>query len=176
MPRRTSSKEQTLVVVLWAFLGACVWTGCGPGRTLNLVNGYECYIDNSFIMISHPHFEDSFSHAISDVGELDLVGDVLFGSRVDWDSDVVIGYFIIDTLTHDVQLIDDWQVWTTALDGMSITDRNVRWPGVFFHGFSYGSLGLGLLVLLVAGVCVFYIIRGLARHELEIRRRKTLGY
>ncbi len=159
-------------MVLWAFLGACIWTGCGPGRTLQLVNGYECYIDKAFIAISPPESEAAQGDAISDAGEFDQAGDILFGTRVEWNSDVVIGYFIIDTLTHDVQLIDDRQEWITTLEGMGITERNIRWPGVFFHGFGLRQLIISGLWVFIPALLIFYGIRSLARHERRARRQK----
>ncbi len=138
---------------------------------MQLVNGYECYIDKAFIAISPPESEALHGDAISDVGEFDQVGDVLFGTRVDRDY-VVIGYFIINTLTHEVQLIGDHQEWIEKLDGMGITERNVRWPGVFFHGFGIVHTVALVLLILVPTYLMFLIVRGLARYELELRQRK----
>ena len=172
MTLRASSREQAWAIVLWAFLGACIWTGCGPGRTLSLINGYDCEVGDSFTMIMHPDYVDSFSQVISDVGDLDLVGDIVFGTRVDWKTGANTGYFIIDTLTHDVLLINDYQEWIATLDGMGITERNIRWPGVFFHGFGFRHLFLSILVVVLPTLLIFFGIRSLARNERQARRQK----
>jgi|GEM_PF-6486479 len=172
MKKRLSSREQAWAIVLWAFLGACIWTGCGPGRTLQLANGYECYIDKAFIAISPPETKAEQGDAISDAGEFDQVGDILFGTRVDWNSDVVIGYFIINTLTHDVQLIDDRREWISTLESIGITERDIRWPGVFFHGFGFRHPIVSGLWIFIPSLLIFLGIRSLARNERKARRQK----
>ena len=172
MTQRSSSREQAWAIVIWTILGACIWTGCGPGRTLQLVNGYECYIDKAFIAISPPETAAVHGDPVSDAGEFDQVGDVLFGTRVDWNNDVVIGYFIINTLSHDVQLIEDRQEWVKSLEDMGISKRNIRWPGVFFHGFGFQHVFISALLIVIPTILGFFGIRAIARHEIETRKQK----
>ncbi len=133
-----------------------------------LVNGYECYVDD-FVLIEHPDFDTAF---VENVAELDLQNEVIFGTRQDWLSEEFLGYFIVDTRTHEVQLTSNRFEWTTSLEELEITERNIRWPGVFFHGFGAREFIKVSLIILIPLLLMFFGIRALARHEQELRRQK----
>ena len=101
-----------------------------------------------------------------------MVGEILFGTRVQYNSDQVTGYFIVDTRTHEVQLISDRDEWISSLEELGITERNIRWPGVFFHGFGAWEFIKVSLIILIPVLLIFFGIRALARHEHELRRQK----
>jgi len=168
MVQQSSIKAQSWSIVLWMFLGACILTGCGFGRTVPLANGYECYVDD-FVLIRHP---DTDSSMVDEVAELDMQNEVVFGTREDWRSGDFLGYFIVNTRTHEVQLTSNRSEWTTSIEELEITERNIRWPGVFFHGFGAWEFIKVSLIILIPILLIFFGIRALARHEHELRRQK----
>ncbi|PCI07822.1 hypothetical protein COB72_09590 [bacterium] len=84
-----------------------------------------------------------------DAGEFDLVGDLVFGTRVKWASDQITGYFILDTKTGRLEEFRQGFDWDDRLDELGLSSENIRWPGVFFHGAGWRLKLTGWLCLVL---------------------------
>ncbi len=165
--QESNTNAWTLPAFIWIVLVTLGWSGCGPGRTMLLANGYECYIDNMFISISHP---DDFGVSIHDASEFDLVDDIVFGTRSEWGTDQITGYFVLDTKSGKSELFNRPDQWEDRLSELELTSENIRWPGVFFHGVGWRLKLTGWLCVGIPVVCIGLWVKGLLK-----TRRDTFG-
>lgn len=140
-----------------AAMTMCVlaWSGCGlAGRTMSLPNGYECVIDKSFIGIHRPNEPGPY---IGDIGQLDIQGNLVIGTRLEARTEREIGYFLLDTATHELELFEFYHELEAEMTLRGIDHPNIRWPGAFFNGVTTGFLIGSLLAALtvVASVLLF---------------------
>jgi len=160
------TKSGALAIFLWTMILLSGAFGCGITREVSLPNGYICYVDD-FIWIAHP---DQLGSTVDDVEILDVQGDIVFGRTQDWVSDEFTGYFILDTQLQVVWLTDDYTAWCAQLAELGIDQRNLRWPGVNFSGFSFWNLAVPIIIVLVLTMILIWLIRLSAEHERAIRQ------
>ncbi|MFK7882814.1 MAG: hypothetical protein AB8F26_01355 [Phycisphaerales bacterium] len=159
---------QRLNLTLASLLAGLAWSGCGWTRPVPLPNGYICNVDK-FIWIDHP---DHQGDTVSGVGELDVHGDVVIGTQLDWESDEEIGYFILDTNAHDLYVTRSLEEFAEAVADRGIENTNLRWPGVNFNGPR--PIRLLVYALLAASAFGVFLLltRSAARREADIRQNR----
>ncbi|MEM9373089.1 MAG: hypothetical protein AAGA55_05540 [Planctomycetota bacterium] len=143
-----------LNVTVALLIAALAWSGCGPGRTISMPNGYICYVDKDFIQITDPA---TYRNGVSDVAELDVRGDIVFGRRADIHSGDHIGYFMLDTRAKSVELFDTQPGFEAALAAAGLDGSNIRGPGLLFHAgkwFRWAVLLVCPLVILPVIICM----------------------
>lgn len=159
------STSGALAALLWVTILLSGAFGCGFTREVSLPNGYTCYVDD-FIWIAHP---DILGDVVSDVEELDVHDDMVFGSmRDDWD-DEFVAYFILDTQLQVVWKTSDHNAWSEQLAQLGIEQRNLRWPGVNFNGLSIWRVIVPLVLSIMLSFVVWVVLR-LGKHVREIRQ------
>lgn len=162
------STLQRVNVTLILILAGLAWSGCGWSRPVSLPNGYICYVDD-WIWIEHPDFE---SNTLSDVGKLDVHGDIVIGTQLDRDTNREVGYFTLNTSTHGLYVTASFEEFAAAVADRGIEEMKLRWPGRNFNGpRPFRILVYTLIATVVFGVFVLFI-RSVARHEAVIRRNR----
>ncbi|MEZ6163334.1 MAG: hypothetical protein R3B67_02750 [Phycisphaerales bacterium] len=133
-------------------------------REVSLPNGYILYVDD-FSWIEHP---SQTAKAVHDVGELDIQGDIVFGTRWDsWDEEF-LGYFILDTQLQVVWYTRDENEWVEKLNEMGIKEPKVRWPGLFFNGYPLWLLVILMSILLPVILLTIWILRQFILEERQL--------
>lgn len=155
-----------LCLALWwlALLSGAV--GCGITREVALPNGYICSVDK-FIWIAHPEVMGS---GVGDVQEIDVHGDLVFGTTLRNSMPGSTAYFIIETRLGETWTTRDAVEWRDELAVLGVERPNLRWPGPFFNGPPIGTLLISAGVVLVLILMGVWAIRGLIRHEHRVRR------
>ena len=105
-----------------------------------------------------------------DIENLDVQGDLVFGTRRDWISEEFLGYFILDTQLQVAWVTSDGEEWSQQLRELGVTQTNLRWPGVNFNGFSIWSVITPIVIILCMIVALLWFIMQFAKHERQIRQ------
>lgn len=138
--------------------------GCGITREEPLPNNYTLYIED-FIWIEHPHQQ---GEVVEDIEQLDIQGDLVFGTRRGWLSDQFLGYFILDTRIHTVSYTSSETEWLDQLTELGVEKPNIRYPGLFFHGYPLWPFVLLVLVLLPVFLLAIWILRQFVLEERQL--------
>lgn len=179
MPRPPSSKERTWALVLWLFLGACIWTGCGNDDPL-----YEIQLPNDYrlrewswgdVIISNANGE-SIGESYFTVNQLSVIGDLVYGNYLySDDTDIAVQeHFIVNTLSGEYQWFNAEPKWRAALTQAGIEHVDLQWPTDLRTSSDALSRFLLVVAILVSTsfVLIFFAMRSLARHELKARQQK----
>jgi len=151
-----ASRESTIAVLLWLFLGVCIATGCGnddPRYTIQLENGYqltewswgESYIqDPDGVRVSDQYFSIT-GFATSNW--------IVYGVYHDPNDPNMFpeSYFILNMKTSSYSSFMEVEQWRETLEKMGVDSYKLKTPkGVRMSRFFYSVVGVGFLILVSA--------------------------
>jgi len=126
MTQRSSSRDWTLPVMLWAFLSACIWTGCGLNDlTVSLPSSYHLILEGD----RGAWVTDAGDHEIEELDVIELEWDLSyvygrskprppFGNQYHW--------FILDTSNGTLNGFVSRQDWEKQLDRLYLFNDNLK--------------------------------------------------
>jgi hypothetical protein len=178
MPKRSSARELKWAVLLWAFLGGCIWTGCGnddPIYEVKLENGYTL-TEWSWgdVIITDPK-GDSIGESMYTIHRMAVYRNYVYGNYIFDDQPVgaVQEYFIVDTVTMEYRWFIEHAQWELALDQIGADPSAMTSPNDLRERMParVKVLLLGVAFCILAGL-LFSATRCLIGFEAELRQRK----
>ncbi|MEM7630214.1 MAG: hypothetical protein AAF356_12480 [Planctomycetota bacterium] len=126
--------DRRLPLAAIVLLGAIAWTGCGPNGSIGLPNGYALHVLNADdTVIGSPEGLLVGIHDAS-VWEFGVHREVVYGTyrspSAEYPYGDPLGYFLIDTSTHEIEHFEVRERWEAALIRRGERSIKLHWPSL----------------------------------------------
>ncbi len=178
MPQRASSQEWTLPVLLWAFLGACISTGCSyddPQYEVDLPNGYTL-TEWSWgeVTITNPDGEP-IGEPYFTINQVAVSGDLVYGNYIykDDEDQSVQEHFIIETAAGSYRWFIEYADWQSALEADGVEEKTLQCPSALRTRLpSRIVLFISVATLCALLLTLYWITRSLMSFETQLRQQR----